>query len=245
MLYNVFGNFNLTYCTVCHSHGRLAVLLRDHKCIIYIYIYFIYIYIMQRCDPLQVDISKVVTLCKLLESLLLRPGGPDLKQDVNKLNILLCTTFIFCYLWAIGGNLIDMQWDAFDSFIRREFEDNPDAKVGVACRAVSSPLDRSECFTLHPPPHLPRQTCSFQHQLRFSGKHFRQAAIMRNDYSLKFPPPSTVRYSFIQLSELGHHGENEDAKISKQSQREDSNPDSLDCGVLLLSCRTPQCRRFE
>jgi len=79
-----------------------------------------------------VDISKVVTLCKLLESLLLRPGGPDLKQDAQKLNILVCTTFIFSYLWAIGGNLVDSQWDAFDTFVRREFEDNPDAKVGVA-----------------------------------------------------------------------------------------------------------------
>ena len=31
-----------------------------------------------------------------------------------------------------------------------------------------------------------------------------------------FPPPSIARYSFIQLSETGRHGENENVKDSKQ-----------------------------
>ena len=34
------------------------------------------------------------------------------------------------------------------------------------------------------------------------------------DHSLIFPPPSITRYSFIQLSELGCCGENENAQIS-------------------------------
>ena len=34
----------------------------------------------------------------------------------------------------------------------------------------------------------------------------------REDYSPIFPPPSIARYSFKQLSELGHHGENENAQ---------------------------------
>ena len=41
------------------------------------------------------------------------------------------------------------------------------------------------------------------------------AAITCEDYSLTFPPPSLARYSFIQLSDLGHHGENENAQSSK------------------------------
>ena len=51
------------------------------------------------------------------------------------------------------------------------------------------------------------------------GRHFHSdinsassnAEITRNDYSLTFSPPSLViyRYSFIQLSELGHRRENE------------------------------------
>ena len=77
----------------------------------------------------QVDIAKVEMLCKLLESLLFSRGGPDFNMDPNKLNILICTTFVFCYLWSIGGNIIDANWDAFDTFVRQQFDDNGDAKV--------------------------------------------------------------------------------------------------------------------
>ncbi|XP_050398729.1 dynein axonemal heavy chain 6 [Patella vulgata] len=78
----------------------------------------------------QVDISKVMTVCKLIESLLFPPrGGPDLSQDPSKLHPLICTTFIFSYLWSIGGNLSEDYWDAFDTFVRNQFEDNSDAKL--------------------------------------------------------------------------------------------------------------------
>ena len=101
---------------------------------------------------------------------------------------------------------------------------------------VSSRLDRSKRFTLHP-----WQTRSFRHQLDSSGKHSTHTAITREDYSLTFPPPSISRYSFIQLSELGRRRENENAQTSKRSQI-DSNPDSIDCesGILSLSHRAPQ-----
>uniref|UniRef100_A0A6I8NCS1 Dynein axonemal heavy chain 6 n=1 Tax=Ornithorhynchus anatinus TaxID=9258 RepID=A0A6I8NCS1_ORNAN len=42
------------------------------------------------------------------------------------LNGILCQTFIFCYLWSLGGNITENHWDAFDSFIRQRFDDNPD-----------------------------------------------------------------------------------------------------------------------
>ncbi len=71
----------------------------------------------------------MATLCKLLESLVLSGGGPDLRADPTKLHPLLCTTFVFCYLWSIGGNVVDNNWDAFDTFVRQQFEDNGDAKV--------------------------------------------------------------------------------------------------------------------
>lgn len=50
-------------------------------------------------------------------------------QDSKHLNTVLCQTFIFCYLWAIGGNLTNSNWDAFDTFIRQQFEENSSAKV--------------------------------------------------------------------------------------------------------------------
>ena len=60
------------------------------------------------------------------------------------------------------------------------------------------------------------QTCSFQHQLGFSGKHSRHAAITLEDYSLTFPPLYIARYPFIQPGELGRHGENANAQASKR-----------------------------
>ncbi|RXN25582.1 dynein heavy chain axonemal [Labeo rohita] len=77
----------------------------------------------------QVDISKVTTLCCLLEALLFCDGGPNLKMEASKLNSMLCQTFVFCYLWALGGNLIDSHWDTFDTFVRQQFEGNSDAKL--------------------------------------------------------------------------------------------------------------------
>ncbi|XP_028810647.1 dynein heavy chain 6, axonemal isoform X2 [Denticeps clupeoides] len=77
----------------------------------------------------QVDISKVTTLCCLLESLLLGPGGPRLQMESSKLKRMLCQTFMFCYLWAVGGNLKENNWDTFDSFIRQQFDDQRDIKL--------------------------------------------------------------------------------------------------------------------
>ncbi|KAM4603926.1 dynein axonemal heavy chain 6 [Polymixia lowei] len=88
-------------------------------------------FVLKRCAQAmsQVDISKVTTLCYLLEALLLGKGGPDFKMDAKHLNSVLCQTFVFCYLWAVGGNLTDSHWDAFNSFVRQQFEDNNDAKL--------------------------------------------------------------------------------------------------------------------
>ncbi|XP_006738893.2 dynein heavy chain 6, axonemal [Leptonychotes weddellii] len=77
----------------------------------------------------QVDISKVTTLCCLLESLILGKDGVNLTMEQTKLNTILCQTFIFCYLWSLGGNLTENYWDSFDTFIRTQFDDNPDARL--------------------------------------------------------------------------------------------------------------------
>ncbi|XP_078146083.1 dynein axonemal heavy chain 6 [Centroberyx gerrardi] len=88
-------------------------------------------FVLKRCSQAigQVDISKVTTLCCLLEALLLGKGGPNLKMDSKNLNSVVCQTFIFCYLWAVGGNLTNSHWDAFDSFIREQFEANNDTEL--------------------------------------------------------------------------------------------------------------------
>uniref|UniRef100_A0A8D3AZ06 Dynein, axonemal, heavy chain 6 n=1 Tax=Scophthalmus maximus TaxID=52904 RepID=A0A8D3AZ06_SCOMX len=50
-------------------------------------------------------------------------------QDSKDLGGVLCQTFIFCYLWSVGGNLTSSHCDAFDSFVREQFADNNIAKV--------------------------------------------------------------------------------------------------------------------
>ncbi|XP_069845209.1 dynein axonemal heavy chain 6 isoform X1 [Dipodomys merriami] len=77
----------------------------------------------------QVDISKVTTLCCLLESLLFGKDGCNLAMEQMKLNSLICQTFVFCYLWSLGGNLTENYSDSFDTFIRTQFDDNPDARL--------------------------------------------------------------------------------------------------------------------
>ncbi|KAL7988579.1 hypothetical protein Chor_007498, partial [Crotalus horridus] len=88
-------------------------------------------YVHKKCSQAisQVDISKVVALCCLLESLLLGKAGPSMNLEQSRLNSLVCQTFVFCYLWSVGGNITENCWDAFDTFVRQQFEDNPDAKL--------------------------------------------------------------------------------------------------------------------
>ena len=67
---------------------------------------------------------------------------------------------------------------------------------------VSTPLDRSRRFILHI-----WKTCSFRHQVNFSGKHSSHAAITRED--------QITHISTTARSELGHRGESENAQTSK------------------------------
>ena len=53
----------------------------------------------------------------------------DVNQDTTKLHPLICTTFFFAYIWAIGGNLITKSIEAFDTFARELFSDTNDVKV--------------------------------------------------------------------------------------------------------------------
>ncbi len=77
----------------------------------------------------KIDFGKISTLGSLLDSLLLYNKDVDMKLDEPKMKATICTTFVFCYVWAIGGNLNANSWDSFDTFVRNQFEDNSDAKV--------------------------------------------------------------------------------------------------------------------
>ena len=77
--------------------------------------------------------------------------------------------------------------------------------------AVSSPLDRSQRFTLSSPGrpvHSNTNSASLGSILAMQQ--------LRNEYSLRFLPLSIARYSFIQLSRLRHREANENAQTSKR-----------------------------
>ncbi|KAK6961881.1 Dynein heavy chain 6 axonemal, partial [Biomphalaria glabrata] len=77
-----------------------------------------------------VDISKINSFCKLLEAIFFyKLGQFDWSLESSKMFRFLCQIFVFCYLWALGGNLNDEYRDAFDLFIRQQFDENQDAKL--------------------------------------------------------------------------------------------------------------------
>ena len=58
---------------------------------------------------------------------------------------------------------------------------------------------------------------------RILWQHSSHTAVTRQDCSLIFPSQSTSMHSFIQLSELGWRGENENAQTSKRSKGDPHN----------------------
>ena len=90
----------------------------------------------------------------------------------------------------------------------------------------------------------PWQTCSFRHQLGFSGKYSSDELQLRaKTKSLTCPPLSIARYSFIQLSQLERQWRERKCPLFETVAKGDSNPGSLDCesGILPLSYRAPVC----
>ena len=80
---------------------------------------------------------------------------------------------------------------------------------------LSSLLDRSMHFAVHLLVDLFIPT-----PILLLLEAFSHASITVRNCSLTFPPLSTARYSFMQLSEVGCHGNNENAIASKLQQRE-------------------------
>ncbi|XP_015279206.1 PREDICTED: dynein heavy chain 6, axonemal [Gekko japonicus] len=140
-------------------------------------------YVNKKCSQAipQVDISKVTTLCCLLESLLLGKGGPSMKLEQSRLNCLVCQTFVFCYLWSIGGNLTEIYWDAFDTFIRQQFDDNPDAKLPSSGDLWSVYIDY-DTRRLDPWERI-IPTFKYNHKVPF--------------FEMLVPTTDTVRYGFL------------------------------------------------
>lgn len=76
--------------------------------------------------------GRVQALCSLLQSLLIGPQtNLDITMPTDKLHPLICTCFLFCYVWCLGGNLVEKSMDAFDTFCRDLFSETQDVKVHI------------------------------------------------------------------------------------------------------------------
>ncbi|XP_044766447.1 dynein axonemal heavy chain 6 [Coccinella septempunctata] len=89
------------------------------------------IFVRKNCTSAipQVDISKITMICALIESFFKMPGAMEKIGEKRKVRQFVCQTFIFSYIWGIGGNLHDSGRDKLESFIMSQFDENPDAKL--------------------------------------------------------------------------------------------------------------------
>ena len=83
----------------------------------------------------------MITLCCLIDSLLTTDSKVDLKIEEAKIKIMIATTFAFCYVWSVGGNIVSKDWDQFDTFVRQQFDEDADAKLGQGGDLFSYEVD--------------------------------------------------------------------------------------------------------
>ncbi|KAJ3281611.1 Dynein heavy chain 6, axonemal [Borealophlyctis nickersoniae] len=78
----------------------------------------------------SVDLTLVQSLCKLLDTFINRKEV-DLSHSTGDLKVLFGHLFVFCYVWALGGNLADGNQDQFDTFVRDMLEQTniPDVQL--------------------------------------------------------------------------------------------------------------------
>lgn len=67
-------------------------------------------------------------MCKLLESIFLEPNAIDRGMDRSKIRTFICQCFVFCLVWALGGNMNEQHRDLYEVFVRSMFEEKEDAK---------------------------------------------------------------------------------------------------------------------
>ncbi|RVE44268.1 hypothetical protein evm_011063 [Chilo suppressalis] len=85
-------------------------------------------YVNSKCSVgiRQVDISKISALCYLLSALLSEPGERFPEKAAIKMYIAHC--FIFCYIWCIGGNILESNRKGFEEVVKRQFEEFEEAE---------------------------------------------------------------------------------------------------------------------
>ena len=115
---------------------------------------------------------------------------------------------------------------------------NKNVKCMFLCSAVSSPLDRSKPFLKYNVPSW--HTCSFRHQLYFSGKNSAMLHLLCEDNSFTLPAPSKALFSFIRMSELWVRRESDNTQALKRGV--EPLLLSIESGIIPLRYQAPQQR---
>ncbi|XP_026666919.1 dynein heavy chain 6, axonemal [Ceratina calcarata] len=75
----------------------------------------------------QVDISKANMTCAILEYILNEPEAIEKTTEKLRIRTFLTQSFVFAYIWAVGGNLSDSSRVDFEVFVRKQFEGDEEA----------------------------------------------------------------------------------------------------------------------
>ncbi|KAI9363382.1 dynein heavy chain and region D6 of dynein motor-domain-containing protein [Zopfochytrium polystomum] len=139
----------------------------------------------------SVDFNIVVSLCNLLSTFLNRKGEIDFNAEFSDLRLMFSHVFVFCYVWALGGNLADGAHDFFDSFLRELLDSTP-------MQDLQLPSSQNVfCYYVD----LKHKTFSLWDDI---VPHFSYSADIPF-FQMIVPTPDTVKYSFL-LDELLKNG---------------------------------------
>lgn len=65
--------------------------------------------------------------CAILEYILNEPDAIEKTTEKARIRTFLTQSFVFAFLWSVGGNVDDASRSVFETFARKQFEDNEDA----------------------------------------------------------------------------------------------------------------------
>lgn len=65
--------------------------------------------------------------CAILEYILNEPDAIEKTTERARIKTFLIQSFVFAYIWAVGGNVSDDSRIVFESFVRKQFEDDDNA----------------------------------------------------------------------------------------------------------------------
>lgn len=67
-------------------------------------------------------------VCSLLESIFFEPAAFDKKRDKSRTTTFIIQSFVFSYMWGIGGNVIETSRESFELFVSNQLQENKDAR---------------------------------------------------------------------------------------------------------------------